>query len=217
MSNFVRHLKLHKERYEEYQKNKNSVDEPQQPSISQLLDTRVRRYSMSHPQQKAITNAILSDLIIDCNFPLSIVENKSFRHFLAGQQVYPKLILQDAAETELPVHVLVPEVELEDMEGEGLFAAYHKRQKRGVGTPPAVQLSHYIDMAEGQNALLFWALNSKTLPSLFQVAIRALAVPASSAPVDQVFSHGGVILRPHRAQMTDRLLANLIFCKCNAV
>lgn len=38
---------------------------------------------MSHPQQKAISNAILSDLIIDCNFPLSIVENKSFHHFLA--------------------------------------------------------------------------------------------------------------------------------------
>lgn len=129
-----------------------------------------------------------------------------------------ELILQDAAETEQPVPVAVPaEEELEDMEGEGLFAAYHKRQKRDVGTLPAVQLSHYIDMAEGQNALLFWALNSKTLPSFFQVAIRVLAVPASSAPVERVFSHGGIILRPHRAQMTDRLLANLIFCKCNAV
>ncbi|KAL0963742.1 hypothetical protein UPYG_G00310380 [Umbra pygmaea] len=129
-----------------------------------------------------------------------------------------ELILQDAAEMEQPVPVPVPvEEELDDMEGEGLFAAYHKRQKQDVGTPPAVQLSHYIDMAEGQNALLFWALNSKTLPSLFQVAIRVLAVPASSAPVERVFSHGGIILRPHRAQMTDRLLANLIFCKCNAV
>jgi len=63
--------------------NKSIVDEPQQPLISQFLDTRVGRYSLSHPQQKAISNAILSDLIIDCNFPLSIVENKSFRHFLA--------------------------------------------------------------------------------------------------------------------------------------
>ncbi|CAM9539953.1 unnamed protein product, partial [Lampetra planeri] len=72
-----------------------------------------------------------------------------------------ELILKDAAETEQPVPVPVPaEEELEDMEGEGLFAAYHKRQKRDVGTPPAVQLSHYIDMAEGQNALLFWALNN---------------------------------------------------------
>lgn len=63
--------------------NKSIVDEPQQPSISQFLDTRVGHYSTSHPQQKAISNAILSDLIIDCNVPLSIVENKSFRHFLA--------------------------------------------------------------------------------------------------------------------------------------
>ncbi|KAL0162280.1 hypothetical protein M9458_041676, partial [Cirrhinus mrigala] len=119
--------------------------------------------------------------------------------------------------TEPPVP-LPDEEEQEDIgEGEGLFAAYHKRQKRDVGTTPGVQLSHYIDIGEGQNALLFWALNMKTLPSLFRVAIRVLAVPASSAPVERVFSHGGIILRPHRAQMTDRLLANLIFCKCNAV
>lgn len=130
--------------------------------------------------------------------------------------VFPELILQDAAETEQPVP-RVDEEEQEDLgEGDGLFAAYHKRQKKDVGTTPALQLSHYIDIAEGQNALLFWALNMKTLPSLFRVAIRVLAVPASSAPVERVFSHGGIILRPHRAQMTDRLLANLIFCKCNA-
>ncbi len=62
--------------------NKSIINEPQQPSISQFLDTRVGHYSMSHPQQKAITSAILSDLIIDCNFQLAIVENKSFWHFL---------------------------------------------------------------------------------------------------------------------------------------
>lgn len=69
-------------RFEEYQMNKSITDEPQQPSISQFMEIRVGQYSMNHPQQKAITNAILSDLVIDCNLPLSIVENKSFRHFL---------------------------------------------------------------------------------------------------------------------------------------
>ncbi|TDH15507.1 hypothetical protein EPR50_G00032250 [Perca flavescens] len=48
------------------------------------------------------------------------------------------LTLRDAAETEQPVPVPAEEEELEDMEGEGLFAAYHKRQRRDVGTPPAV-------------------------------------------------------------------------------
>ncbi|TRY56530.1 hypothetical protein DNTS_005417 [Danionella cerebrum] len=98
-----------------------------------------------------------------------------------------ELILQDAAETDPPVPL--PDEEEDIGEGEGLFAAYYKRQKRDVGTTPGVQL----------------------------VAIRVLAVAASSAPVERVFSHGGIVLRPHRAQMTDRLLANLIFCKCNAV
>jgi hypothetical protein len=136
--------------------------------------------------------------------------------FLLLLNVFPELILQDAAETEQPV-LLVDEEEQEDLgEGEGLFAAYHKRQKKDVGTSPALQLSHYLDLADGQNALLFWALNMKTLPSLFRMAIRVLAMPASSAPLERVFSHGGIILRPHRAQMTDRLLAHLIFCKCNA-
>lgn len=132
--------------------------------------------------------------------------------------VLPELILQDAAETEQPVP-LVDEEEREDHtlgQGEGLFAAYHKRQKKDAGTTPALQLSHYLDISEGQNSLLFWAMNMRALPSLFRVAIRVLAVPASSAPVERVFSHGGIILRPHRAQMTDRLLANLVFCKCNA-
>ncbi|TRY65965.1 hypothetical protein DNTS_034103, partial [Danionella cerebrum] len=53
-------------------------------------------------------------------------------------------------------------------EREGLFAAYHKRQKSDD--------------------------HARSTP---KVAIRVLAVPASSAPVERVFSHGGIILRPH--------------------
>ena len=46
--------------------------------------------------------------------------------------------------------------------------------------------------------------------------VELLAVPAPRAPVERVFCHGGIKLRPHRAQMTDRPLATLVFCKCNA-
>ncbi|XP_034071694.1 uncharacterized protein LOC117545812 [Gymnodraco acuticeps] len=128
-----------------------------------------------------------------------------------------ELILREAVETEQPTPC-VDEEEQESLgQGEGLFAAYHKRKKKDVGTTPALQLSHYLHIADGQNVLLFWAMNMKVLPSLFKVAIRVLAVPASSAPVERVFSHGGIILRPHRAQMSDRLLTNLVFCKCNAL
>nr|XP_029492831.1 uncharacterized protein LOC115111086 [Oncorhynchus nerka] len=70
-------------RFEQYQMNKSVTSEPQQSPISQFMKTSVGQYSMNHPQQKSINNAILSDLVINCNLPLSIVENKSFRHFLS--------------------------------------------------------------------------------------------------------------------------------------
>ncbi|KAL3053065.1 hypothetical protein OYC64_005569 [Pagothenia borchgrevinki] len=134
------------------------------------------------------------------------------------RQHVKEVILREAVETEQPT----PCVDEEEQEilgqGEGLFAAYHKKKKKkDVGTTPALQLSHYLHIADGQNVLLFWAMNMKVLPSLFKVAIRVLDVPASRAPVERVFSHGGIILRPHRAQMSDRLLTNLVFCKCNAL
>uniref|UniRef100_A0AAV2IYW7 HAT C-terminal dimerisation domain-containing protein n=1 Tax=Knipowitschia caucasica TaxID=637954 RepID=A0AAV2IYW7_KNICA len=132
----------------------------------------------------------LKAAVLDPAFSLLWVEphvlvNRDIKAEVA-QQV-KELILQDAAETEQPV-LLGDEEDLG--EGEGLFGAYRKRQKKDVGTSPALQLSHYLDIADGESALLFWALNMKTLPSLYRVAIRVLAVPASSAPVERVFSHG---------------------------
>ena len=54
----------------------------------------------------------------------------------------------------------------------------------------------------------------KFLNKLFPLAMRTLSVPATSAPVERVFSHSG-IMRPHRAQLSYKLLPNLIFLKCN--
>ena len=38
-----------------------------------------------------------------------------------------------------------------------------------------------------------------------------MAVPASSAPVKRVFSHGRVIILPYRSQLSDQVLSYLIF------
>lgn len=54
-----------------------------QPSISQFIESNpVSLYNCNHPQ-RAITNSILSDLIVNCNMPLSIIEHQSFQHFLS--------------------------------------------------------------------------------------------------------------------------------------
>jgi len=43
---------------------------------------------------------------------------------------------------------------------------------------------------------------------------KLFCVPASSAPVERVYSHGG-IMRPHRARLGDDMLSALVFLKCN--
>ena len=52
------------------------------------------------------------------------------------------------------------------------------------------------------------------------LAIRPLiaklfCIPATSAPVERVFSQGGIIMRPHRAKMGDDVLEMLMHLRCN--
>lgn len=44
---------------------------------------------------------------------------------------------------------------------------------------------------------------------------RIFCVPASSAPVERIFSQSGLIMRPNRARMSDSVLESLVFLKCN--
>ncbi|GAA6102490.1 zinc finger BED domain-containing protein 4-like [Tachysurus ichikawai] len=82
----------------------------------------------------------------------------------------------------------------------GLFL-YDKKHTKSTHFSPAAQLTHYLDNCDDQNCLLFWGMNKEKMPLLFQIAMRALAVPATSSPVERVFSHRGIIMRPHRSQL----------------
>jgi len=44
---------------------------------------------------------------------------------------------------------------------------------------------------------------------------KIFCVPALSAPVEEVFSYGGMIMRPHRARVGDQMLSALVYLKCN--
>ena len=44
---------------------------------------------------------------------------------------------------------------------------------------------------------------------------RIFSIPASSAPVERVFSHSGSIMKLHRVIMSDSLLESVFYLKCN--
>ena len=64
------------------------------------------------------------------------------------------------------------------------------------------------------NAMAFWNEKQK-LKSIKGYALALLSVPASSAPVERVFSVGGNILTPGRNIMTAEALSQIMTIKCN--
>jgi len=54
-------------------------------------------------------------------------------------------------------------------------------------------------------------------PLLRPLLSKTFCTPATSAPVERVFSHSGLIVRPHRAKLSDPLLEILVFLKCNSM
>jgi hypothetical protein len=83
----------------------------------------------------------------------------------------------------------------------------------------ARQLCNYIEKINDAN---FIADNVPLSQLIEQFAAlkplfeRLFCVPATSAPVERIFSHSGLIMRAHRARMSDAVLETLVFLKCNS-
>jgi len=73
-----------------------------------------------------------------------------------------------------------------------------------------------INSADAEDLSLAVLVNSDRFRLLYKLFSRILCCPAMSAPVERVFSHSGLIMRPHRARMTDQLLETLVYLKCNS-
>ncbi|CAM4978827.1 unnamed protein product, partial [Rotaria socialis] len=56
---------------------------------------------------------------------------------------------------------------------------------------------------------------SNIYPTLSKLAMKFLSIPATSAPVERVFSQSGFLFRQHRASMTRTTLQQLTMLKCN--
>ena len=51
--------------------------------------------------------------------------------------------------------------------------------------------------------------------ALRQLIAKLFCIPATSAPVERVYSQGGIIMLPHRAKMGDDVLEMLMHLCCD--
>ena len=80
------------------------------------------------------------------------------------------------------------------------------------------QLARYIELINREDLEIddqFDACFRSEFDKLWPLFSRLWCVPATSAPVERIFSQSGIIMRPHRAKMPDKLLETIMFLKCN--
>ena len=63
--------------------------------------------------------------------------------------------------------------------------------------------------------LEWWKLHAADFPHVARTAKAVLSIPASSAPVERIFSSTGKIFRPERTRLTEEKFEQLLFIKCN--
>ena len=69
--------------------------------------------------------------------------------------------------------------------------------------------------SQDDDPLQYWELSQSQFPELSKLACKYLHVPASSAPVERLFSIAGKVFRLDRRNLTDQRFEMLMFIGCN--
>ena len=101
------------------------------------------------------------------------------------------------------------------------YTQHHQKKSQNVQpTSARNELQAYLQAINDMenvpdSAVLFWETTGIKMPKLRQLALRLLFIPASSAPVERVFSKGGLIMRPRRSRTSGKKLSHSLFLQCN--
>ena len=66
------------------------------------------------------------------------------------------------------------------------------------------------------NPMDFWKVNSARFPVLSKLASKYLKIPATSAPVEKLFSVAEKTFRPERCRLSNANFEKLMTIKCNS-
>lgn len=84
--------------------------------------------------------------------------------------------------------------------------------------PAKAEILRYFSqpcIPEQGDPLDFWKEHSTIYPTISKLASRYLSIPASSGPVERLFSIGSKFFRPERCRLSDPIFEKLMNIKCN--
>jgi hypothetical protein len=76
-------------------------------------------------------------------------------------------------------------------------------------------ITSYIDAVASGRVSHWNDLKTEGFNRIQPMIEKLFCITATSAPVERVFSHGGLFMRPHRVKLSDSVLCQLVYTKCN--
>ncbi|XP_042213373.1 zinc finger BED domain-containing protein 4-like isoform X2 [Homarus americanus] len=98
------------------------------------------------------------------------------------------------------------------------FFALVNRSSTPRPTPSETEVSLYLNqpcLQEDGDPLGYWKAKQPEFPVLARLAAKYLAIPATSAPVERMFSIVGKLFRPERCNLRDKRFEQLMMIRCN--
>ena len=83
---------------------------------------------------------------------------------------------------------------------------------------PSTEVTRYLNLpciSEDENPLDYWKKENDNFPVLSTLACKYLCIPASSGPVERLFSIAGKVFRPERCRIGDEQFQQLMMVRCN--
>ncbi|MGH0123568.1 UNVERIFIED_CONTAM: hypothetical protein FKN15_037013 [Acipenser sinensis] len=88
-----------------------------------------------------------------------------------------------------------------------------------ICTDASSEISNYLSqpyLPEDSDPLAYWKGKQMEFPHLAQLACKHLAIPASSALVERLFSVAGKVFRPELCNLSDAKFEELMI-RCNRI
>lgn len=92
------------------------------------------------------------------------------------------------------------------------------RKRHVSGRTGQIEVDEYVDepcCEMSENRLMFCQENSLRFSSVSKLAREYLSIPATSAPVERIFSVAGKTFRPYKCKLGDEIFEYLMNIKCN--
>ncbi|XP_053205955.1 zinc finger protein 618-like [Panonychus citri] len=179
-------------------------------SSSSAIDQLKSKMSSNFNKRFPLTELMIIASLLDPKFKdLDVISDWCEENFTSKKALiktwFHKLINDDSGISNSPIMPVT----------DGTQLAHKFSTNTNTMTSFDLEIDSYLLARDTKDLLEFWDERKSAWPSLYKLALAVLAVPATSVPVERLFSIAGLTLNKKRSQLHPERLSKICFIHDN--